>query len=115
MEDPKITITSVKVVAATPDYIAPDEEAAKIRDYNDLISGRRTANEIHRANAVDWGKDIAGPIHLEQDTGFYNLEEAQDDKADGGTLYHFPKGVEVVGAPFKTKLIKEEVWVVVHK
>lgn len=45
---------------------------------------------------------------------FYNQEAARDDETDGGTLYHFPIGVEIVGAPYDTELIKEEVWVVIH-
>ena len=45
---------------------------------------------------------------------FDNQEDAEDDEHDGGKLYYFPKGVEVVGAPHFTGSTDKEIWVVIH-
>jgi len=44
---------------------------------------------------------------------FNNLEDAQDDASDGGELYHFADGLEIVGAPIFTGNTDDAVWIVI--
>ena len=58
MKKSKSNDSDFNIIFVPAGWIEQEKEAARLKDHWDLESGRISAGELKRKNAIDWGSDV---------------------------------------------------------